>query len=156
LDVPTPPLLVTRVAAVIYRLSPRQYPEFMLVQSSAHNPPYWEILHAPLTAGTTPLALFLRLVEHDAGFTQHGTPQPTSFQSKVPFWGEQLPPNVPAGNETSLSIEVPFGAVPQLAPRHYSDVRWVMVTDAVSLLRFPEHVALVMAVADAIDASHQR
>ena len=102
------------------------------------------------------LALFLRLVEHDAGFTQHGTPQPTSFQSKVPFWGEQLPPNVPAGNETSLSIEVPFGAVPQLAPRLYSDVCWVMVTDAVSLLRFPEHVALVMAVADAIDASHQR
>jgi hypothetical protein len=152
----------TRVAVIIYRHTMRHIPEYLLVQENSTSARIWQLLVGDVVPGANPAETARRTVEQAAGYWVHGDVTPVDYCYSLPLWGSVKPqsdmrsaPDHPAaGVEAAYMAEVrPQDGDPQFNDSRYGAFRWVSVIDAVSLLRYPEHVEALMRVSGKVDAS---
>jgi len=152
----------TRVAVIIFRHTMRHIPEYLLVQDTSTAMRVWQLLVGDVAPEMNPKETARWTVEHVAGFRVHGDVASADYRYNLPLWGSailqpdaQAIPDYPAaGFEAAYMVEVgPQDGDPQIRDPRYGAFRWVSVIDAVSMLRYPEHVEALMQVSSKVDAS---
>ncbi len=153
----------TRVAVIIYRHTMHHTPEFLLVQENSAAAHAWQLLVGDVARGANPVETARWSVEHVAGYSVHGDVLSADYRYSLPLWGSSVPQPVAAPDHPATGVEVvymvevrPQDGDPQFEDARYGAFRWVSVIDAVSLLRYPEHVEALMRVSSKVDSPGSR